>query len=44
MSVLKIATGKDDKVIKAKESKPFRIYKKNFPAGPIKIPITYAPM
>jgi hypothetical protein len=45
MSVLKIPknTSPVDGVIKAKESAPFRIYKKNFVEGDIHIPLTFPP-
>jgi len=45
MSVLKIPKNAVpiDGVVRAKESAPFRIYKKNFVTGKIKIPISFLP-
>jgi len=42
MSVLRIAKekGTPEKIIKAKESRPFRIYKKSFGKGDIDIEMT----
>jgi len=42
MSVLRIAkeNGAPEKIIKAKESRPFRIYKKSYGKGDINIPLT----